>query len=153
VSHQKLVREFHEKFGIPVRDKPGVPSDERVRLRLRLIAEEFFELIEAAIDTSDRDAEGALVGWAKEELSGVISRGPVSVDLPEFVDALADLEYVILGSGVELGVDLHPVFLEVDHSNKTKAGGGTRSDGKLLKGPDYEPPQIERLLVEQGWER
>lgn len=150
-DHQSLVRAFHTKFSIPVRDKPGVPSDERVRLRLRLIAEEFFELIESAIDTSCQDAEGALIGWAKEEIASVISRGPVNVHLDEFVDALADIEYVVLGSAAEVGVDLDPVFREVDRSNKTKCSE-TDATGKIVKGPDYEPPAIEQCLKAQGWE-
>lgn len=151
MSHQDLVRAFHTKFGVPVRDKPGVPSDERVNLRLGLFIEEGLEKLEAASDLDDAFTAG-LFAQVDYWLHRLLKEGKRKVDLPAFVDALADLEYVILGSGVELGVDLDPVFREVDRSNKTKSGGGVREDGKLLKGPDYEPPRVLELLKAQGWE-
>jgi hypothetical protein len=31
----------------------------------------------------------------------------------------------------------------------TKEGGGTRADGKILKGPGYSPPDLERVIADQ----
>jgi hypothetical protein len=46
-----MVREFHETFGHPVR--AGAPTadlpEERLRMRFRLVAEEFAELVGAAL--------------------------------------------------------------------------------------------------------
>jgi predicted HAD superfamily Cof-like phosphohydrolase len=48
------------------------------------------------------------------------------------------------------GIPLSAVFLEVHRSNMTKLGpDGTptiREDGKVLKPPSYEPPDISRIL-------
>lgn len=38
------------------------------------------------------------------------------------------------------------VFAEVHRSNMTKEGGGKRADGKILKGPGYESPDIAAVL-------
>lgn len=50
-----------------------------------------------------------------------------------------------------LGVDLYSVFDEVHASNMTKDGGGADVGGKILKGPDYRPPNIKKVLEDQGW--
>ncbi len=33
----------------------------------------------------------------------------------------------------------------------TKDGGGQDSGGKVMKGPDFEEPDIKGKLAEQGW--
>lgn len=52
------------------------------------------------------------------------------------------------------GIPLNEVFREVMRSNFTKLlPDGTplrREDGKILKGPNYEPPRIEPILREAG---
>lgn len=152
LTHQSLVRAFHEKFSIPVRDKPGVPSDERVRLRLRLIAEEFCELLTASLDVSQGRHDLAKVTLDFTSLlTTIISNAKVNVDLVEFVDALADLEYVIHGTSCEFGVDSGPVFAEVHRSNCTKHAQ-TDAQCKITKGPNYEPPDIAGCLRAQGWD-
>lgn len=152
MSHQDLVRAFHEKFSIPVRDKPGVPSDERVRLRLRLIAEEFLELLDSCDDgQDDRFSEHWLE--AQCALDFLISRvRSENVALPDFVDALVDLEYVIHGGALEVGVDTGPVMAEVHKANMRKDGGPKREDSKILKPPGWEPPDIAGCLRAQGWD-
>jgi predicted HAD superfamily Cof-like phosphohydrolase len=120
------VREFHEGFGLPVRFVPdasgtSVPADLAV-LRQALIDEEVDELRAAA-------ATGDLVGVA---------------------DALADIVYVAYGTAWTYGIDLDAVLDEVHASNMTKLGADgrpvRRADGKVLKGPDYRPPDVARVL-------
>jgi predicted HAD superfamily Cof-like phosphohydrolase len=41
---QSQVTEFHKKFGVPVADRPAMPSIERCVLRTRLMYEELGEL-------------------------------------------------------------------------------------------------------------
>jgi predicted HAD superfamily Cof-like phosphohydrolase len=119
---QRMVREFHEKYGAPLRSTPGLISPKDRLRRARLIFTEAAEFIEAA------DKE----------------------DLPEMVDALTDLLVVVYGAALELGVDLEPVFAEVHRSNMSK-NGGKDAGGKILKGPDFTPPDIVGELRKQGY--
>lgn len=73
-------------------------------------------------------------------------------NLPEAIDGLADVIYVCLGAAVAWGVDLSPIFHAVHRTNMAKEGGATRPDGKILKPEGWTPPDVRRLLKEQGWE-
>lgn len=71
-------------------------------------------------------------------------------DTVEVADALGDLIYVIYGMALELGIPLSRVLDEIQASNLSKLGADGqpiyREDGKVLKGPDYFPPDISRAL-------
>src|SRR6056300_1010291 len=68
----------------------------------------------------------------------------------EVSDALTDLLVVIYGAGHAFGIDLDQCFLEVHRSNMSKLGEDGkpiyREDGKVLKGPNYSPPNIAQFL-------
>ena len=118
------VGDFHRAYGLPVRDAPTVEvGAEQVALRLALIQEEVGELADAA-------GAGDLIGVA---------------------DALADIVYVAYGTAHVYGIDLDAVLDEVHASNMTKLGADgrpiRRADGKVLKGPDYRPPDIAAVLA------
>lgn len=125
------VLEFHERMGLTIGDPvdPDISVDKD--LRLDLIQEEFEEL-KLALEGKRKDGSAL----TKQE------------QIIEVADALADLAYVIAGAAVTWGIDLGPVFDAVHDSNMSKEPGNKRSDGKLLKGPSYEPPQIEQALDE-----
>lgn len=112
------VRAFHQKFGLAVQDKPSWPDEATVHLRTELISEELKELSDAM------RAE----------------------DMAETADALADLIYVLVGTAVSFGIDLRPVWDEVQRSNMAKEGGATRADGKVLKPEGWTPPDIAGAL-------
>jgi len=116
------VEQFHLTFGHPVAEKPGLISMDRAALRLELINEELNELREAILDS----------------------------DMVEIADALADLTYVICGCALEYGIPLNECVEEVHRSNMTKLGEDGmpiyREDGKILKGPGYEEPDIKKVL-------
>lgn len=119
------VREFHEAFGLSVKDGPDIGDERTNRLRINLLAEELEELKEA------------LLGG----------------DLVETLDALTDLQYVLDGAYLSFG--LHEVkqaaFAEVHRSNMSKLGADGKpvrreSDGKILKGPDFTPPDLAQFV-------
>jgi predicted HAD superfamily Cof-like phosphohydrolase len=123
---QRLVTEFHEAFGQPVQTTPQESlAADRELLREDLIREELHEL----------------------------TRAMISSDGVEVADALGDLLYVVYGTAVEYGIDLEPVVAEIHRSNMTKldADGEVlrRSDGKVLKGDNYEPPDLKAVLDRQ----
>jgi len=146
-----LVAEFHQTFKHPILNKPAIPSEDRCRLRVALIAEELKEL-EVAILEKD------IVGVA---------------------DALCDIQYVLSGAILEfgLGEQFKSLFDEVQRSNMSKAcrteeeaketveyyrkKDGTEcyykpedgkwlvyrtSDNKTIKSIQYSPADLEAIL-------
>lgn len=116
------VKEFHETYGLPALAVTQFPSADRVRLRLELIDEEREELDEALENS----------------------------DLVEVADALGDILYVVIGMALEFGIPIQKVFDEIQRSNMSKLGADglpiVREDGKILKGPNYSPPDIRSIL-------
>ncbi len=119
------VKEFYESFGLPViTDTPHLPDEERRKLRMKLLEEEYHEY---------RYAE----------------RGH---DLIKVADALADMVYVIAGTALEYGIPLDKVFLEIHKSNMSKLVDGKpilREDGKVLKTPGYHRPDVAGILCDK----
>lgn len=117
------VKQWHEKFGVPVLNEPQLPP-ERIQLRLDILEEEIRELREA------------------------VEAG----DLVETMDALCDIQYLLDGAWLEFGMHRlkSDAFSEVHASNLSKMGADgkpvLREDGKVLKGPDFFPPDLKRVL-------
>jgi predicted HAD superfamily Cof-like phosphohydrolase len=125
----EMVEQFHLTFGIPIRCEPTmlVPSSEK-ELRIHLLEEELCEF-EDAIEAND---------------------------LVAVADGLADIAYVLYGTALTFGIDLDAVVAEVHRSNMSKLSGGKpiyRSDGKVLKGPQYNPPDIAAVLARRSPKR
>lgn len=83
---------FHNAAEVPSRDTPGFPDDDRVALRRSLIEEEVGETL-AALEARD---------------------------IVEVADGIADSIVVLVGTALELGIDLTAVWHEVHRSNMTK---------------------------------
>ena len=75
-------------------------------------------------------------------------------DLVEVADALADLLYVVYGAALTFGIPIRQVFAEVHRSNMTKLDDEGhpiyREDGKVMKGPNFVPPELLRILQHHG---
>jgi len=140
------VREFHRAMGQPVLERPTVPHDDRVRLRLRLIAEEFVELLESSLVMVESERADL-----RRYVRQVVDEYTVLVHLPSAVDALADLDYVIEGTRAEFGVDGEPVAALVHAANMAKVGGKPDANGKIQKPEGWQAPDIEEELTRQGW--
>jgi len=152
-NHQAAVKDFMVKFGQHRQDKPGWPPQEVLDLRIRLIAEEFTELVQAA--GYECYLSIGRVNDQGEEVADVFEALPnqrKNPDFAAFVDAHADLEYVLNGTLESCGVQGQPVWDEVHAANMRKEGGATRKDGKICKPEGWVGPDIERVLREQGWE-
>ncbi len=122
VTNFELVGDFMEAFGQTIEPEPIIPDISVMELRVDLIEEELDELKVAIADK----------------------------DIVEVADALTDLLYVIYGAGHSCGIDLDDCFNEVHRSNMSKLGANGRplyrEDGKVLKGPNYFPPDLENVL-------
>lgn len=117
------IGEFHTKFGVAEYSLEYGPPREIQQLRYELVKEESKEL---------RDA--------------IQQR-----DIVKIADGCADLIVVTVGCARVYGIPLRKVWDEVHRSNLSKLGGDGRpiyrADGKVLKGPDFSPPDIEGILA------
>lgn len=141
------VTEFHIAMDVPLIETPKVPSDERVRLRAALIAEECFETLSAmfVFDVTQRKAMISIMRAC--ELA------PVSVSMINVADGMADLDYVVEGTRLEFGIDGDPIAVEVHRANMTKVTGPIAPNGKRLKPLGFIPPAIDKELTLQGWKK
>ncbi len=147
---RKQVEEFMIAAGQEVKDSPGVPSDDVVRLRAKLVMEEFFELLEAMFK-QDSAMEKEMIETAHRRAALAIEKLPVDVDMIEVADACADIDYVVEGGRLAFGINGKPIADEVQRTNMAKFGEGSwvREDGKRMKPPGWEPPDIAKLLKDQ----
>ena len=119
------VTEFHTAFKLNMNSKPTASIGEaRNLLRFNLMKEENEEYLEAANNN----------------------------DLVEVADALGDMLYILCGTIIEHGMQdkIEEVFNEIQQSNMSKLGEDGkpiyREDGKVLKGPNYFKPNIQKIL-------
>lgn len=122
----KAVKEFHEAFGLGVKESPVAQlSEQKLKLRFDLMAEENEEYLEAAQNNN----------------------------LVEVADALGDMLYILCGTILEHGMQykIEDVFNEIQQSNMSKLGADGkpiyREDGKVMKGPNYFKPDILSILT------
>jgi predicted HAD superfamily Cof-like phosphohydrolase len=146
-----LVADFHRTFKHPIQQTPTVPSEDRCKLRVALIAEELKELEVAILEK----------------------------DIVEIADALCDIQYVLSGAILEFGLadKFKDLFEEVQRSNMSKAcltedeakatvehyrkKDGTecyyreesgkwlvyrKSDNKTIKSINYSPTNLAKVL-------
>lgn len=120
------VHEFHRVYECNISGKPQLPSEAERELRRSLLEEEFKEYLLAEQDN----------------------------DLVEIADALADMLYIINGTCVSYGIPIDEIFNEVHASNMSKLDENgqvvRRSDGKVLKGPNYFKPKISEILAKHA---
>ena len=72
----------------------------------------------------------------------------------EMIDGITDLLYVVVGTAVAFGIPIDTAFERVHASNLSKLGEDGkpiyRKDGKILKGPNFFPPQLTDLVTKKG---
>ena len=122
MSNFNSVKKFMLTFGQDVKDKASFPEEKIQNLRISLIDEELEELKQAIKDK----------------------------DLKEVADALTDILYVTYGAGHAFGINLDKCFNEVQQSNMSKLGNDGKpiynEHGKVLKGPNYYKPNLEKYI-------
>jgi len=114
---------FMTTFEQEVKKKSGFSSNKINDLRINLIEEELNEF---------------KVAMSKK-------------DLKEVADALTDILYVTYGAGHAFGINLDDCFEEVQKSNMSKLGKDGKpiynEHGKVMKGPNYFKPNLNKFLT------
>lgn len=129
-SGMEMLREWDRATDSP--SDQFIPDPALTRLRMRLIAEEHEE--------------------TREELTKLIHKPPRS-SRADLAKELADLLYVVYGTGSALGLDLDEALRRVHESNMSKlVNGKVQKDagGKVLKGPNYQPPDLSDFDAIEG---
>lgn len=139
-----LVNQFHDAFSIPSPYDLSELEPDREKMRLRIDLEEFLELVDACgMELFVHGERAALENCAF--LPNGKAPDPVGI-----ADALGDGVYVKYGHAIERGIPIDDCLAEIHRSNMSKldADGKPiyRDDGKVLKGPNYSPPDLERVL-------
>jgi predicted HAD superfamily Cof-like phosphohydrolase len=116
-------KEFRKSFQVNNSMSPASRTGQRT-----LIVEEFKEFL---------DAENQLIK-------------DYTINAADCLKELADLVYVCYQYAENLGWDLDEALNRVHISNMTKLGEDgqpiRREDGKVLKGPNYQPPTLTDLV-------
>lgn len=124
----ELIKEFHAAFGNFDPERPinlNMHKDlvKLLSLRINLIKEEYTELM------VELENANSMENIAKE---------------------LTDLLVVVYGTGAALGINLDNCYREVHRSNMSKLGEDglpiRREDGKILKGNNYSPADMKKIL-------
>lgn len=145
--HYQKVEQFMHGAMQTVPDDPCIPSEEVRLLRAKLILEEAVETIHALGFTP------RALGDPDDIADVVTFDDDLEPNLKEIIDGCCDLKVVTTGTLIACGVpDEYPQKL-VDDNNLEKIEKGTiREDGKLIKPPDHQPPDIAGFLKEIGYE-
>lgn len=135
ISREDVVSQFHKAFGHSLGEKI---TEKELLLRYTLVAEEWAELKEEIAAA----------------LADITSGGKVKTKTKErMLKEMADLQYVLSGMAVAFDLPLQVAFTRVHKSNMSKLGEDGkpiyREDGKVLKGPNYAPVDLEDLVEEK----
>lgn len=144
-AHQLRVAQFMHNAGQALPSSVTWP-DRKVRKRCaRLIIEEALETINAlgflvSFDQLEPEHEAKPFLWPTSE----------SHDLSAVLDGCADLRVITTATLSALGVPDEPLQQLVDQNNLSKFGPGSyaRADGEWMKPPDWQPPDIQGLVIE-----
>ena len=124
------------------------------KTRLSLQAQEFREAYRIS-NSASRPARGRQKDLIVEEFKEFLdSEAALYLSNPKnkehCLKELADLVYVCYQYAANLGWDLDAALDRVHKSNMSKLGEDgkpiLRGDGKVLKGPNYTPPNLEDLI-------
>jgi predicted HAD superfamily Cof-like phosphohydrolase len=123
----EAVEKFHNAFGQNNGKYPRPLTEDEYELRHSLMQEENDEYLDACDENS----------------------------LVEIADALGDQLYILCGTILRHGMQhiIEDVFDEIQASNMSKLGDDgkpvLRKDGKILKGPGFFKPELNKFIKEE----
>lgn len=131
------------------------PTARNFTTQLGCHLEELGETLDALVLYSD-DGRAVQAQWWIEDikrLATALKTGEVYVDnvqsVGELIDGLADQHVTLTGLAHIAGLDFEGAKAEVDRSNFSKFVDGKpifNANGKIAKGPDYLPPNLEPFI-------
>lgn len=121
-----------------------------IKLRLQLILEEFQELTEAIVSPTVKKLMSVQYSVLNSMIK-LIEKEDIMFNKIEVLDALVDLEYVLVGAGIAFNLPFQEGFKIVHDNNMTKVDSETGKcikdeRGKILKPSGYLPPDLTVLF-------
>ncbi|AXQ64424.1 nucleotide pyrophosphohydrolase [Gordonia phage Neville] len=152
---QSNVAQFMLGGGQEVRYFPTIPKREGTANEQGHSDELFFAATVLGIADSIKDS--ANIHQSEQLLSmallleevGELFEGIAKNDLVAIADGSTDVKVIVLGIDNRFGLPADELFEEVHRSNMSKFvdGKAVRDEaGKIQKGPNYSPPQLEGIL-------
>lgn len=126
ISNYGDVLNFHRKYGLPHPKVPQLLAEDVRMFRFNFMQEELEEFDKACAEN----------------------------DLPKAADALIDLVYVVMGTGVMMGLPWQLLFDAVQYANMRKVRASSADDPNstrkhqldVVKPPGWEAPNIKGIL-------
>ncbi len=117
-KYLEFVKNFHNKFNVPVLEKPSLISKDRSDFRFLLMKDEVEEYL----------------------------KGVQNGDLENVAKELADILYTVYGTILEHGLQekIESIFKEVHDSNMSK----DYHEFKMIKGPGYFKADIKKFFID-----
>jgi len=142
-----MALELHRKHGMPVGAEPANLSQDRRRLRLRLLGEEVGELVAAMVGLDPVQTQRLCDDLVKRFLYEESANYCVPrVVLASVAQESVDVHAVVSGTMVEYGLPEDAVAHVVQVANLAKVND---PGAKLRKPPGWRPPDIE-AAIEHG---
>ena len=132
---QKDVEEFNTLIGRSTQTRPGVPSEDDIRMNITMLKEEFQDELIPALE--------------KMASTGTWNDDNFIPQLADVMDGVLDIVYYLLGIPPILGIKSGPIWDAIHESNMLKFSGPARSDGKREKPADWKHPDIKALIEDQ----
>lgn len=149
-EHYDRVKTFMLKAGQEVHDEPTIPNEKTRYLRAKLTLEEAFEAVEAM-------GFGVFFGQTNlvHQVENFELQPMGEVSLPEVAKELADISVINRGNFISFGLPDEYFLAEVDKNNLDKFGPGHyfREDGKLVKPPGFQKPDLAKMIEDLSEQR
>lgn len=159
ISYTEKTRQFYTTFkqhipapGTKASLSEDVIPEDRLHLKMTLIAEEFTELVEAVYGKK-------AAGIIESAFVKAVKVDDFNRDIVAAADATGDLRFVLDGFDIEAAIPTEEVFEEVFKSNMTKLdengnpiladGTGSAPLNKIIKSKLYVDPDVARILEDK----
>lgn len=126
------------------------PTDEHKCIQLGCHIEEFAEMLNSLGDCEEHDINELSTEYKQcHEWKVNCLKDSLVTDKESLLDSLADQIVTAIGVAHMFGFDIEGALAEVNRSNFSKFENGKPvfdKDGKITKGKDYTPPQLDKFI-------
>jgi predicted HAD superfamily Cof-like phosphohydrolase len=144
------IKQFNEMYGMPINQRPTIPSLKRLKDLKSILQDELDELdkisekYEAALEGIDcKQNPNSHLGW--EEFNEKIPAEKKVEILTDLADLLGDLIVYVSSESKKYGIEIDEVLKIIMKSNFSKLGADGKpikdERGYIVKGPNYFKPE------------
>lgn len=160
MSDSSLVREFNQAAQQACPDRPEAMCKRDVEFLVKMMLDEMMELM-ATVHYPD-DAKNVMIDMIENSKDIPKTEYPDTQEgkidkIADQADALVDAYYYSLNAACKRGINISKVFQIVHAANMAKMDPTTgmfikREDGKILKPPGWQPPDVRGEILRQSLE-